>query len=220
MLDLLSEVLTLITFTAMLWELSGSIILPIFGGITIPGYMMWVALLYSAVGSWLTYKIGRPLVRVNFELQRYNADFRYRMMRVRENAEAIALYQRRAGRGKPARRAFGRIYAELVGIHALQQAADLVHRVLRPGGERLPDRRRRAALLSPASFPWGPDADGNAFGRVQGALSWFVDTYSRDPRRLEGGRRPADHLRRSDGAAKERQPGRRIRIAPAVGRAR
>ena len=95
-LDLLSQVLTLITFTTVLWGLSGSVTLPVFGGLTIPGYMMWVAVVYAGLGSWLTYKIGRPLVRVNFDLQRFNADFRYRMVRVRENAESIALY-----RGEP-----------------------------------------------------------------------------------------------------------------------
>ena len=55
--------------------------------------MMWVAhASMPSLGSWLTYMIGRPLVRVNFDLERYNADFRYRMMRIRENAESIALY--------------------------------------------------------------------------------------------------------------------------------
>ena len=58
--------------------------------------MMWAAIVYALVGSWRTYLIGRPLVRVNFELERYNADFRYRMVRIRENAESIALY-----RGEP-----------------------------------------------------------------------------------------------------------------------
>ncbi|MFO1146146.1 MAG: hypothetical protein U1E33_06185 [Rhodospirillales bacterium] len=65
--------------------------LPVFGRIEIPRLHDVVAILYSAASSWLT-KIGRPLVRVNFELQRANADFRYRMVRVRENAESIALY--------------------------------------------------------------------------------------------------------------------------------
>jgi putative ATP-binding cassette transporter len=75
-LGLISELLTLITFTAILWHLSGSITLPVLGGIEIPGYMMWVAVIYAGLGSWLTFKIGRPLVRVNFELQSSNADFR------------------------------------------------------------------------------------------------------------------------------------------------
>ena len=98
-LGLLLQVMTLITFAAVLWNLSGSFVLPIFGGITVPGYMMWAAIAYALVGSVATYLIGRPLVRVNFQLERYNADFRYRMVRIRENAESIALYRGEHGRG-------------------------------------------------------------------------------------------------------------------------
>ena len=103
--------MTLVTFATVLWGLSGSFVLPIFGGIAIPGYMMWAAILYAALGSWLTYRIGRPLVRVNFELERYNADFRYRMTRIRENAESIALYRGEADEERSLRSAFGRIYS-------------------------------------------------------------------------------------------------------------
>ena len=109
--NLLLQVMTLVTFATVLWGLSGSFLLPIFGGIAIPGYMMWAAILYAALGSWVTYLIGRPLVRVNFELERYNADFRYRMTRIRENAESIALYRGEADEERSLRAAFGRIYS-------------------------------------------------------------------------------------------------------------
>src|SRR5436305_1816048 len=82
---LLTQVMTVATFAVVLWSLSGGIVLPIFGGIAVPGYMMWAAIAYALVGTWATYLIGRPLVRVNFQLERYNADFRYRMVRIREN---------------------------------------------------------------------------------------------------------------------------------------
>lgn len=177
-LGLISELLTLITFTAILWQLSGSIALPILGGIEIPGYMMWVAVIYAGLGSWLTFKIGRPLVRVNFELQRSNADFRYRMIRVRENAESIALY---GGEPDEVRRldgAFQTIYRiwwdymrynkRLTWFTAFYgQAADVFPMV----------------VASPRYFsgaiPFGMLTQTvNAFARVQGALSWFVDTFA------------------------------------------
>jgi len=177
-LGLVSEVLTLVTFTVVLWNLSGSVMLPILGGIEIPGYMMWVAVIYAAVGSWLTFKIGRPLVRVNFELQRYNADFRYRMVRVRENAESIALYSGERDEIDRLDGAFGRIYAiwwqymrynkRLTWFTAFYgQAADVFPLV----------------VASPRYFageiPLGVlTQTAGAFGRVQGALSWFVDTFS------------------------------------------
>ena len=111
LLGLLLQMMTLITFAVVLWSLSGSFVLPIFGGIAIPGYMMWVAIaLCAGRARWPTYLIGRPLVRVNFELERYNADFRYRMMRIRENAESIALYRGEPDEERRLRGAFARIY--------------------------------------------------------------------------------------------------------------
>jgi putative ATP-binding cassette transporter len=80
---------TLVSFLGMLWSLSGDVTLI---GITIPGYMVWFALIYAVGGTWLTFKIGRPLVSLNFAQQRFEADFRFSMMRLRENAESVALY--------------------------------------------------------------------------------------------------------------------------------
>ncbi len=62
-------------------------------GISIPGYMVWVAILYSVLGTWLAHLIGRPLIRLNFLQQRVEADFRYSLMRVREHVEGVALYR-------------------------------------------------------------------------------------------------------------------------------
>jgi putative ATP-binding cassette transporter len=85
---------TLLSFLGILWTLSGSAELPLgpLGTIVVPGYMVWCALLYAVGGTWVTFKIGRPLVRLNFERQRYEADFRFSMARLRENTESIALY--------------------------------------------------------------------------------------------------------------------------------
>ena len=135
-LGLLLQVMTLITFAAVLWNLSGAFVLPIFGGITIPGYMMWAAVAYALVGSVATYLIGRPLVRVNFELERYNADFRYRMVRIRENAESIALYRGEHDEERRLRSAFARIFETWWSLHDLHQAPDLADLVLRPGRHR------------------------------------------------------------------------------------
>jgi putative ATP-binding cassette transporter len=92
-LDLLSSVLTLVSFIGILWSLSGTLTVPIGGTrLHVPGYMVWVALFYSVVGTWLLHRIGRPLVRLNFDQQRLQADFRFSMARLRENTEAVALY--------------------------------------------------------------------------------------------------------------------------------
>ena len=88
-LDLLSNVVTLFSFLTILWTLSGS--LPILG-LTIPGYMVWVALIYSVVGSGLAHYIGQPLAMLNFVQQKMEANFRFSLVRLRENVEGVALY--------------------------------------------------------------------------------------------------------------------------------
>jgi putative ATP-binding cassette transporter len=108
---LLLQTMTVVTFASVLFELSDSFVLPVFGGIDITGYMMWMAFAYALFGSLVTYLVGRPLVRVNFELERYNADFRYRMVRIRENSESIALFRGEPDEQRRLRDAFARIYA-------------------------------------------------------------------------------------------------------------
>jgi vitamin B12/bleomycin/antimicrobial peptide transport system ATP-binding/permease protein len=83
-------VVTLISFVAILWELSGTLTIP-GSSMRLPGYLVWAALLYALAGTWLTDWIGRPLVRLNFDQQRYEADFRFNLVRFRENAEGVAL---------------------------------------------------------------------------------------------------------------------------------
>jgi vitamin B12/bleomycin/antimicrobial peptide transport system ATP-binding/permease protein len=176
-LDLLAQILTLVTFTSILWGLSGSITLPIFGGIAIPGYMMWVAVAYAAVGSVLTYKIGRPLVRVNFDLQRYNADFRYRMVRVRENAESIALYRGEPDEERRLGSAFGRIFGTWWDLMRYNKRLTWFTAFYAQAADVFP-----FIVASPRYFmgeiPLGVlTQTAGAFGRVQGSLSWFVDIW-------------------------------------------
>jgi putative ATP-binding cassette transporter len=92
-LGLLNSVVTLFSFLSILWSLSGPLSVPIGGyTLTIPGYMVWFALLYAVVGTFGTMKIGRPLIALTFAQQRYEADFRFSLVRLRENAESVALY--------------------------------------------------------------------------------------------------------------------------------
>jgi putative ATP-binding cassette transporter len=83
---------TLIAFLILLWSLSGTLRISWAGDIEVPGYMVWVAVLYAVGGTWLTFRIGRPLVGLNFEQQRFEADFRFSLVRLRENTESVAFY--------------------------------------------------------------------------------------------------------------------------------
>ena len=84
---------SLIAFTAVLWELSGVLTLSLGESfVNISGYMVWSCLIYTIIGSFLAHIIGRKLISLNFDQQRYEADLRFSMMRVRENSESIAFY--------------------------------------------------------------------------------------------------------------------------------
>ena len=170
--------MTLVTFAAVLWNLSSGFVLPVFGGVTVPGYMMWAAILYALVGSWATYVIGRPLVGVNFALERYNADFRYRMVRIRENAESIALYHGEPVEERRLRGAFTRIYAtwwsymkynkRLTWLTSFYGQAATIFPFIVAAPQYFAGQIQLGTLTQTA----------DAFGQVQGSLSWFVDTYT------------------------------------------
>jgi len=93
-LGILSSVVTLGSFIFILWGLSPSLTVPLWGGhsVTIPGYLVYAAFIYAAAGTWLTQWIGRPLVRLMFNQQRFEADFRFSLVRLREHAESVAFY--------------------------------------------------------------------------------------------------------------------------------
>ncbi|HEV2335385.1 MAG TPA: ABC transporter ATP-binding protein/permease [Stellaceae bacterium] len=93
-LGLLSSAVTLISFLFILWNLSGSLTIPLWGGsqIAVPGYLVFAAFIYAIVGTWLTHRIGRPLAALVFNQQRYEADFRFSLVRLREHAESVAFY--------------------------------------------------------------------------------------------------------------------------------
>lgn len=92
-LDFLQDAATVFSFVLILWDLSGVIFLSA-GGLEVPiyGYLVWAALVYAIIGTYWTVKMGRPLVRLDYDQQRYEADFRYSLVRVRDHAESIALY--------------------------------------------------------------------------------------------------------------------------------
>jgi putative ATP-binding cassette transporter len=176
-LGLLSQVMSLVTFTIVLWNLSSGFALTVFGFV-VPGYMMWAAILYALAGSLATYYIGRPLVRTNFLLERYNADFRYRMIRIRENSESIALYNGERDEERSLRGAFGRIYdtwwsymrytKRLSWLTTFYGQAAAVFPFVVASPQYFAGRITLGALTQTA----------DAFAQVQSALSWFVDTYA------------------------------------------
>jgi vitamin B12/bleomycin/antimicrobial peptide transport system ATP-binding/permease protein len=177
-LGLLSAVVTLFSFAGILWALSGPITVPVFGGITIPGYMVWAAVVYAVLGTAITHFIGRRLVSINFDQERYEADFRFALMRFRENQEQIALI-----RGEPAElRGFADRFAMIVANW--RRLVNYNLRVL-----TFTTGFNQAAIIFPflvgaPRYFAGAISLGqliqisNAFGQVQNALTYFVDAYT------------------------------------------
>ena len=174
-LDLLSNVVTLASFVGILWGLSGSVEL---FGFTIPGYMVWVALLYALLGSWLTHLIGRPLAALNFRQQRVEADFRYALVRVRENVEGIALYR---GEHEEQGLLLHRFGAVIGNWWAIMRRIKLLNTLIY--GYNQMAGIFPIVVASPQYFFGTMQLGGmmqtvGAFGQVQGALSWFVNVYA------------------------------------------
>jgi len=121
--SLLSSLLMLFAFSLILWNLSGNLTIPLGGRhtITIPGYLLWAGLLYACLGTWLNAKIGRRLSNLNYLQQRYNADFRFGMARLREVSEQVAMYNGETAEGNKFTRIFKNVFDNFVNIIKVQK---------------------------------------------------------------------------------------------------
>jgi len=117
-LGLLSSFVTLVSFLSILWTLSGDLMIPLGGGasVDIPGYMVFAALIYAVAGTMLTRWIGQPLIKLSFDQQRYEADFRFSLVRLRENAENVAFYGGESREFETFQSRFERVVANWWGI--------------------------------------------------------------------------------------------------------
>jgi putative ATP-binding cassette transporter len=178
-LGLLNSVVTLVSFVALLWVVSGPLSFSLMGvQVTIPGYMVWVALVYAAVGSLLTYWVGRPLIRTNFLLQRYNATFRFGMARLRENAESVAFYGGEAAERQRLLLNFNDIWT--MWWQLMRQQKRLTWLVSGYGQIAI---IFPILVAAPRYFAGAIQLGGlmqirSAFGQVQDSLSWFVNAFS------------------------------------------
>jgi putative ATP-binding cassette transporter len=177
-LSLLNATVTLASFAVILWNLSATAPLQMFGlSIDIPGYLLWAALIYAILGTTLTHLIGRALIALNFQQQRYEADFRFNLVRVRENSEQIALLG-----GEPAERdrlllRFANVVSNWMAIMSRQKKLTFLTAGYSQAAVVFP-----YIIVSPAYFAGKVQLGGlmqtaNAFGQVQGALSVFVNVY-------------------------------------------
>ena len=175
---LLSAIVTLFSFVVILWTLSAAAPLHLFGAsFTIPGYLVWAALFYAAVGTTLTHLIGWPLVSLNFRQQRFEADFRFNLVRVRENSEQIALLGGETAERERLLDRFGYVVGNFLLI--MQRTKKLTF--LTSGYTQI-SIVFPFIVISPAYFAGAVQLGGlmqtaSAFTSVQTALSFFVNAY-------------------------------------------
>jgi len=175
----LKQITTLVAFSFVLWELSGAFTFELGGNeIVIYGYMFWFSLVYSGIGTFLVHKVGKKLIGLEFVQQKFEADFRFSMMRVRENSESIAFY-----RGEPSElESFTDRFKNVISnfralmtktkhlnfyVNGYSQLAVIVPLIL-AAPKYFRNEMQLGGLMQTMS----------AFGRVQDALSYFVDSYA------------------------------------------
>ncbi len=178
-IGLLKAVTTLASFVVILYELSGSLKFTLFGQEwEISGYLFWAAFFYSILGTWVTHLVGRKLVKLNFVQQRYEADFRFSMIRLRESSESVAFYRGEAQEGKVFKERFTLLLdnfwkivtkqKQLVWLTSGYSQIAIIFPFVAAMNRYLAKEFTLGGLMQVAS----------AFGRVQDSLSYFVDTYS------------------------------------------
>ena len=178
-LGVLKQLTTLVAFVFILWQLSGVLDIPLGDTVvSVPGYMVFVTLFYSIAGTWIAHKVGKKLIGLNYDQQRYEADFRFSMVRVRENSESIAFY----GGEEPEHVTFNERFQRVVtNFWGLMKRTKLLNFYVTGYGQLaiiVP-----ILMVAPKYFEGNLQLGGlmqtiSAFGRVQDALSYFVDAYS------------------------------------------
>ena len=179
-MGLLNAVVTLVSFIGILWSLSGSFGFS-WGGehYTVPGFMVWMALLYCVVGTIITHFIGRPLISLNFHQQRLEAEFRHHLMRVREYAEPIALDKGEAVEKARLGLRFGAVLANYLSLLKAQKNLTWFTSGFAQAATVFPFIVAAPRFFSGAIQLGELMQVASAFGRVQDSLSWFVDNYDR-----------------------------------------
>lgn len=178
-LGTLQQIMTLVAFCVVLWNLSGNLTIPIGNtSLVIPGYMVWICVVYAVVGTYLANRVGVRLIGLNFQQQRFEADFRFNMMRVRENGESIAFY----GGENAELQGFGERFSSVVRkfFQIIRQTKFLN---LYIGGYDRISYILPFVLAAPRYFARELNLGGfmqvvKAFSQVQEALAYFVNSYN------------------------------------------
>ena len=177
-LGLLNSCVTLGSFVVILWSLSEQAPLHLFGAsFSIPGYLVWAALFYAVVGTVFTHLIGWRLIPLNFQQQRYEADFRFNLVRSRENSEQIAALRGEAAERERHLSRFGLVVSNWIAIMQRQKQLSFFTQSYSQAAVIFPYLMVSPAYFSGAMQLGGLMQTASAFNSVQTALSYFVTAY-------------------------------------------
>jgi vitamin B12/bleomycin/antimicrobial peptide transport system ATP-binding/permease protein len=175
-IGILNSVVTLCSFIFILWNLSEEAPLHLWG-ITIPGYLVWAALIYATFGTVLTHRIGWPLIPLNFQQQRYEADFRFNLVRTRENSEQVAALHGEAAERERHLDRFGQVVGNWIGIMKRQKRLQFFTQSYGQASVIFPYLMVSPVYFSRTMQLGGMMQTASAFNSVQNALSYFVTAY-------------------------------------------
>ena len=179
-LGVLDASVTLLSFIGILWALSGGFSFDLGdSSYNIPGFMVWMALLYALSGSLLGHWIGRSMASLNFQQQRLEADFRHHLMRVREYSEAIALDRGADVERTSLQTRFAQVIDNFMRLLRVQKRYTWFSSGYGQAAVVFP-----MLVASPRYFSGAIQLGelmqiSSAFGQVQESLSWFITNYSR-----------------------------------------
>jgi putative ATP-binding cassette transporter len=177
-IGILNSVVTLLSFIVILWTLSEEAPLHLFGSsFAIPGYLVWAALIYAAIGTVLTHRIGWPLISLNFQQQRFEADFRFNLVRTRENSEQIAALRGEAAERDRHSDRFTRVVGNWIALIKRQKKLNFFTQSYSQASVIFPYLMVSPVYFSGAMQLGGLMQTASAFNSVQTALSYFVTAY-------------------------------------------
>src|SRR5450631_3551455 len=179
-IGLLTNIVQAVSFSFILWDLSGPLDIPLgsWGAVSIPGYMFWAVVIYTGIATWLAIRLGRPLINLNFAQQRREADFRFSLVRLRENSESVAFYGGEAREFDIFSARFGKVFenfwaimvrTRLLGFaqYGSSQAA-VVFPYLVAAPRYFVERMQLGAIQQVA----------DAFLQLQGSLAYIITSYN------------------------------------------
>ncbi len=176
-----TDLAMMITFSIVLWGLSSAVDFTLWNGwvIHLPdGYLFYLALIYAVAGTVVTFMLGKPLVKLNFRQQRCEADFRFSLIRVRENAESIALYQGQDEENLTLRERFAAVVKNYIKLINCQKRLGFLILGYSQTAVLFPILIAAPLYFAKIITMGSIMQINSAFGRVQDALSTLVTNFN------------------------------------------